>query len=166
MIEMDDKDIKRVMHALSREMNSSKAGKIIKREVSKRLREIMRPMVEKRKAAVLRLSSKGHVGPSMRQAIAKQIKATTRWSGQSGGVSIAQKARGMPRSFPMAGRMMNRSEGWNPKSLGGETFHQQVRPVEWFDSQADQGDKTRARHEIVEALEETAGRLASEIRRI
>jgi len=166
MIEMDDKDIRRAMHALSRELSSSKVGKQIKRETSKRLRSLMQPMVNKRKAAVLRLPSHGHVGTSMRQAIAKRVKATTRWSGESGGVSISQSARGMPRNFNMAGRMFNRAEGWNPKNLGGEVEHQQVRPVEWFDSQADHGDRERARHEIVEALEQTAGRLASEIRRI
>lgn len=166
MIEMDDKDIRRVMHALGKELNSSKAGKAIKRDVSKRLRKLMQPMVNKRKAAVLRLPSQGHVGASMRTAIAKQVRAKTRWTGDSGGVSISQSARGMPRGFPMAGRAFNRPQGWNPKSLGGEVEHQMVRPVAWFDSQQEAGDKERARHEIVEALEDAAGTLASKIRSI
>lgn len=166
MIEMDDKDIRRAMKALGRTMNSSNAGKQIKRDISKRLRTIMRPMVEKRKAAVLRLPSKGHSGPGMRQAIAKQIKAQTRWSGDSGGVSISQRARGMPRNFNMAGRVFNRPEGWNPTSLGGEVEHQQVKPVQWFDALAEKGDTANARHEVVAALEDAAGRLATEIGRI
>lgn len=163
---MDDRDIRRAMQHLSRAMQSDKAGKQIKRDVGKRLRAMMQPMVNKRKAAVLRLPSHGHTGAGMRQAVARQIKATTRWSGKSGGVSIVQRARSMPRNFNMAGRAFNRAEGWNPRSLGGEVVHQQMRPVEWFDSQADGGDTRRARHEIVAALEDTAGRLASEIRRV
>jgi len=166
MIEMDDKDIRRAMQALGRVMKSDKAAKQIKRDTSKRLRTIMQPMVAKRRAAVLRLHSSGHDGASMRQAIARQIKATTRWSGDRGGVSIVQRARSMPRGFNMAGRAFNRAEGWNPKTLGGEVVHQQIRPVEWFDSQATSHDTQQARHEIVAALEETAGRLASEIHAI
>lgn len=166
MIEIDDKDIKRVMASLSRTMNSSKAGKKIKRDVSKRLREIMRPMVEKRKSAAHRIPSSGHPGPSMRSAIAKQIRAATRWNGEQGGVSIVQRGRGMPRGFNMAGRAFNRAEGWHPKNLGGETVHQMVRPVEWFDKQADGSEASHARQEIVQALEDVAGTIASEIKRI
>jgi hypothetical protein len=126
----------------------------------------MRPMVEKRKAAAFRIPSSGHPGPSMRQAIAKQIRAATRWSGEQGGVSIAQRGRGMPRKFNMAGRAFNRSEGWHPKNLGGVKVHQQVRPVEWFDRVQDATETNHARQEIVQALEDVAGTLASEIRRI
>lgn len=166
MIEMDDKDIRRAMASLSRAMRSDGVNKQIKRDVSKRLRMIMRPMVEKRKAAVHRLPSKGHEGAGMRDAIARQTRAATRWSGKSGGVSIIQRARGMPRGFNMAGRMFNRAQGWNPSTLGGERVHQQIRPVEWFDSVAQASETKMARQEIVRALEDTAGRLASEIRRI
>lgn len=164
--ELDDKDIRRVMHAMGRVMNGDAVGKKIKRETSKRLREIMGPMVEKRKSAAMRLSSKGHAGASMRAAVARQTKGQARWSGQSGGVSITQRARGMPRDFRMAGRMFNRAEGWNPTTLGGEKVHQEIRPVEWFDSQVTSGDTKRARQEIVQALEATAARLSSEIRSI
>lgn len=166
MMELDDRDIRRAMQSLGRAMRAEGVNKDIKRDVSKKLREAMRPMVEKRKAAVLRLPSKGHPGTAMRQAIAKQIRAATRWSGEQGGVSIVQRARGMPRGFNMAGRMFNRAEGWNPTSLGGERVHQQVKPVEWFDAAQDTGETNRARQEIVSGLEEAAGRLAAEIRRI
>lgn len=166
VIEIDDRDIRRAMLSLGRALRADGVNKQIKREVSKRLRDIMKPMVDKRKSAVMRLPSKGHVGASMRAAIAKQTRAATRWSGQQGGVSIVQRARGMPRNFNMAGRMFNRAEGWNPRTLGGEITHQQVRPVAWFDSAADQSEVSHARQEIVQALERTADRLASEIRRI
>lgn len=166
MIRIDDSDLRRAMFHLARAMRAEGVSKKIKRDTSKRLRELMRPMVEKRRAAVLSLPSSGHSGEQMRAAIAKQIRAATRWSGKNGGVSIIQRGRGMPRGFNMAGRAFNRAEGWNPQNLGGESVHQQVTPVEWFDSQADATERREVRQQIIEALDETAGSLADEIRRI
>jgi hypothetical protein len=153
------------MQVLGKAMNAQKANRHIKREVSKALRELMQPMLTKRRAAVLRLPSKGHAGPGMRAAVARQTRAATRWSGEQGGVSVIQRARGMPRGFNMAGRVFNRAEGWNPTTLAGEKVHQQMRPVEWFDSQASHGDAAAARQKIVHALAQTADKLASEIHR-
>lgn len=166
MIRIDDSDLRRAMQHLARAMSAEGVSKSIKRNTSKRLRTIMKPMVEKRKTAVLRLPSSGHSGASMRQAIAKQTRAATRWKGKSGGVSIIQRARGMPRGFNMAGRAFNRPQGWNPQSLGGETVHQQMTPVLWFDAESDNSERRQVRQHIVEALNETAGTLADEIRRI
>lgn len=167
MIELDDKDLRRAMNLLGRAFNADKANRTIKRSVSKRLRGIMAPMVADRRARVMRLPSKGHSQPggSMRAAIAKKITANTRWSGKNTGISIVQRARGMPRDFQMAGRAFNREEGWNPKTLGGESQRQQITPAQWFDG-ADTKDGMRARREITAALEEVAGTMASEIRRI
>lgn len=166
MIRIDDSDLRRAMMHLGKAMRAEGVSKKIKRDTSKRLRMIMRPMVDKRKAAVLRLPSGGHSGEQMRQAIAKQIRAATRWSGKSGGVSVIQRARGMPRNFDMAGRAFNRAEGWHPQNLGGETVHQQVTPVQWFDSENDAAERRVIRQQIIRALDETAGSLADEIRRI
>ncbi len=163
VVRLDNDDLVAAM----RHLNRAFAGvdKKIKRQASAKLRKLMRPLAEKRKTAVLRLPSKGHSGPSMRQAIAKQIRPATRWSGSRGGVSIVQRARGMPRDFPMAGRAFNREEGWNPKNLAGETEHQQVTPAAWFDSEADVKEQRLVRQELIQALDEVAGSLADEIRR-
>jgi hypothetical protein len=123
-------------------------------------------MVLKRRAAVRALPSKGHSGQNMRQAIARSIRAATRWSGKSGGVSVIQRGRGMPRDFRYAGRAFNREEGWNPTNLAGEVETQKVRPAEWFDSAADVAEAKLARRQIIEALDDVAGTLADEIRRI
>ncbi len=163
------------MTHLARAMSAEGVNKSIKRDVSKRLRLLMKPLVAKRRAAVLRLPSSGRStnkayaaghAVSMRQAIAQKTVAATRWSGKSGGVSIIQRARGMPRGFQMAGRMFNRVEGWSPQSLNGESFHQDMQPVEWFDSQQDVAETRMIRHQVIQALDETAGTLADEIRRI
>jgi hypothetical protein len=164
MIRIDDSDLRRAMQHLARQMRAEGVSKHIKRTTSKRLRGLMSPLVEKRRAAVLRLPSSTNTG--MRSAIAKQVRAATRWSGKSGGVSVIQRARGMPRDFQFAGRAFNRAEGWNPTSLGGETVHQQVTPVAWFDSASDAAERRVVRQQVVEALNETAATLAGEIRRI
>lgn len=166
MLQIDDSDLRRAMHHLARAMRAEKVSRHIKRDVSKKLRMLMRPMVEKRRAAVLRLPSSGHSGQGMRQAIAQKVVAATRWSGKSGGVSIIQRARGMPRNFQMAGRAFNRAEGWYPQDLNGVEMYQQVTPVEWFDSQADSGEAREVRHQVIQALDEVAGTLADDIRRI
>ena len=167
VIRIDDSDLRAAMRHLGRAMNAEGVSRSIKRQTSARLRKIMKPMVDKRRQAVLRLpSSGGSHGAVMRQAIARQTRAATRWSGKSGGVTIVQRARGMPRGFNMAGRAFNRAEGWHPKNLGGEVEHQQMTPVEWFDAQADVQEARIVRHEIIEALDSAAGTLADEIRRI
>lgn len=162
MIELDS-DISKKMVKLKRAMAEGAGGKTLKRELSKRLRGIMQPLANEQKLRVLRLPSKGHVGPSMRQAVARQTKAATRWSGRQAGIQIIQRARSMPRGFNMAGRMFNRADGWNPRSLGGEVLHQQVRPAGWFDEPVGR-ESPQVRQQIVAALDETADRLASKIR--
>lgn len=166
MLELDDSDLRAAMMHLARAMKAEGVSKSIKRNVSKELRQLMQPMVQKRRAAVLALPSKGHSGDGMRQAIARKTVAATRWSGKNGGISIIQRARGMPREFNMAGRAFNRAVGWNPTTLGGETVHQQMNPVLWFDALADSAEKAEARHKIIEALDKSAVSLADEIRRI
>ena len=68
VIEIQAKDIDQAMKSLKKAMAAGADGKIIKRELSKRLRAIMQPLANEQKARILRLPSKGHPGPSMRQA--------------------------------------------------------------------------------------------------
>jgi len=154
MIDLDS-DIKEKMAHLKRAMAEGANGKAMKRELSKRLRNLLNPLVMEQRRKVLALPSSGKSRVSMRQAIARQTRAATRWSGQNMGVSVIQRARGMPRGFNMAGRMFNRAEGWNPTTLGGETRHQQVRPAQWFD-QPTHGKKAEAARQVHAALEATA----------
>ena len=167
MITINDRDMRRAMNALGRAFRADKMNRRIKTEVSKKLRAAMRPMVEERKARVLSLPSRGgsRVGGSARSAVAKKVSGATRWSGRDTGVSIVQRARGMPRDFQYVGRMFNRTEGWQPQNLAGESTTQVMRPSGWFDD-ASATDAVKVRGEIVEALEEVAGTMAAEIRRI
>jgi hypothetical protein len=162
MIDLDS-DIKEKMAELKRAMADAADGKELKKQLAKRLRGLMNPLVEEQRAKVLRLPSKGKAhGQSMRQAIARQTKAATRWSGRNMGVQIIQRARSMPRNFDYAGRAFNREEGWHPTSLAGETHHQQVRPAQWFDS-VTAGKRPAVAHEVHAALDETAAKIASSV---
>lgn len=165
MLDIDDSDLRAAMAHLGRAMRHESVSNKIKRETSKHLRQILQPLVKERQTRVLALPSRGHAGEGMRQAIARQTKAGTRWSGKNAGVSIIQKARGMPRDFRMAGRMFNREEGWSPQNLGGITQHQQIRPAAWFDDAATT-DRGPIRKEVIQALDVAAGKIADDIRRI
>lgn len=165
MIRIDDTDLKAAMNHLARAFAKASDGKVMKRALSKQLRGLMKPLLDSRKAAVLRLPSKGHAGPSMRQAIAKQTRAATRFSGKNTGISIIQRGRSMPRDFNMAGRAFNREEGWYPQNLGGVQEHQQIRPAQWFDDQI-KSDRALVRREIIKAIGEASDKMADDIRRI
>lgn len=162
MIELDS-DIKEKMVFLKKAMAEGATGKTLKRELSKQLRDLMNPMVAEQRRKVLALPSKGGHTQSMRQAVARQTKAATRWSGKSMGVQIIQRARSMPRNFNMAGRMFNREDGWNPTSLGGETFHQQIRPAGWFDD-VTAGQRPEVGRKVHKALEDAAAKIAASAR--
>lgn len=162
MISMDS-DIRQKMAKLKAAMAEAEDGKVFKREVSKRLRDLGRPMEQRMKRRVLALPSKGHPGQSMRSAIARQTRSATRWSGRDVGVSVIQRARGMPRDFRMAGRMFNRQEGWNPTSLGGVQEHQQIRPARWFDGET-VGVRPEAQREMIRALDAAADTIARRAR--
>jgi hypothetical protein len=163
-VRFSDDDLRDAMNHLARAFAKASDGKVLKREVSKKLRGILKPLVDERRARVLGLPGKPHSGEGMRQAIARQVRGATRWKGKNTGVSIIQRGRGMPRGFRFAGRAFNRETGWNPTTLGGEAVHQQVRPADWFDG-AVTHDKPVVRASIVMALEGVADKLGDDIRR-
>lgn len=155
-------DAKEEMWRLKKAMKEASNGKVLKRELSKKLRQQLRPLVLEQRAAVLRLPSKGHQGQSMRQMVARKTVGSTRWGGANTGVSVIQRARGMPRGFQMAGRMFNRAEGWNPSTLGGETVHQQMSPSGWFDETA-KARRPEIAHAVRQALEDAADKIARSV---
>jgi hypothetical protein len=158
-----DTDLEKKMVALKKAMAEASNGKDVKRELAKELRGLMNPIVAQQRAKVLRLPSRGTAhGQSMRQAIARQTKAATRWGGKNVGVQVIQRARAMPRGFDYAGRAFNREGGWHPTSLGGETLHQQIRPAQWFDSET-KGKRDEVGRKVHHALDVAAAKIASSI---
>lgn len=157
-----DSDLPEALQAIARAVGSEADGRKLKRELAKRIRGVMEPARQKVIARLLALPSQGRSGISMRQAIARQTRASVRFKGRDTGVSLVQRARGMPRDFQYAGRAFNRPEGWNVTTLGGAQVVQQMRPVEWFDQPIQDFVPTEARMEVWLALEDTARRIARE----
>lgn len=152
------------LRALSRALAAESDGKALKRDLGKRLRAIMQPLREQVVRRLLSTGGASHPGERMRDAVARQTRAGVRFSGRNTGVNLVQRTRGMPRGFNMAGRAMNREEGWNPTSLGGTTVHQHATPVEWFDKPT-QGSTDGAREAVQAAMEDMAQRIAARAKR-
>lgn len=155
-------DLGEVMRTMKRALKEAEGGKVLQRELAKRLRKTVLPLVQVQRAKVRALPSRGYAaGGSMRQAIARQTKAATRWSGRNAGIQIIQRARAMPRGFNMAGRAFNRGE-WHPTTLGGERVHQQINPANWFDAPV-LGARPEIHAQVVQAIEETSAKIARSV---
>lgn len=157
-----ENDLGKVMRTMGRAFRQADDGKLLKRELSQRIRKLGQPLAEQQRARVRSLPSRGHQGQSMRQAIARQTKVSTRWGGRNAGVSIIQRARSMPRGFNMAGRMFNRGE-WHPTTLAGEMVTQHATPASWFD-QPVLDARPLIGHEVRQAIEDTAAKIARSAR--
>jgi len=159
VIEFDVDKARNGLTALSRALAQESDGKALKRDLGKKLRALMDPLRAQVVRRLMQTGGSGHPGAGLREAIARQTRAGVRFSGRNTGVNLVQRARGMPRDFQYAGRAFNRVEGWNPKSLGGATMHQQAQPVEWFDEPTSKSTE-EARQAAMEAMEDMARRLA------
>jgi hypothetical protein len=159
VIELSVDQQRDAMKAVARAMAAESDGKALKRDLAKRLRSIMDPLKVQVTQRLMQIPTTGHEGESLRQAVKRQVRAATRFSGRNTGVSLTQRARSMPRSFQYAGRALNRPEGWQPISLGGATLHQEARPVEWFDEPTSRSAE-KAKREVTEALADMARRIA------
>lgn len=149
---------------LGRAVAAEADGKTLKRELAKRLRGIMDPLKSEVVRRLMATGGGGHPGQSMRQAVAKQVRAGVRFSGRNTGVNLVQRARGMPREFPYAGRAMNRDEGWKPRTLGGATAQQYATPAGWFDEPT-KDTRADAQRQVKAAMDDMARRLAARAQR-
>lgn len=111
-------------------------GKILRRELSKNLRQALEPVVEEVKTALMAMGTAGlgHDGPGLREASAKVIKAGTRLSGRSTGAFIKAKQTPDLRGFTFGGRRLNRRGGWRHPVYGNpENWVMQLGVPGFFD---------------------------------
>lgn len=161
MIELSADAQRTALRALGRAVEAEADGKKLKRELAKELRGVIEPLRQQVIARLMRIRSAGHPGPSLRRAVARQTRAAVRFRGDNTGVSLVQRARGMPRDFRYAGRALNRPEGWRPQALGGVRVQQLATPAEWFDQPVgDTATAVDARRAIDRTLEDMARRIA------
>lgn len=158
MVVLIENDLGTVMRTMGRAFKQAEDGKVLKRELSKRIRKLGAPLAAEQRARVRSLPSSRGGRPGLRQAVARQTRVATRWSGRNAGVSIIQRARSMPRGFNMAGRMLNRGE-WHPSAFGAAPVTQHVRPTGWFDQPVLEARPLIGR-QVREAIEDTAAKIA------
>lgn len=163
MLEIKIEEERNNLQGLARALAAETDGKALKRDLAKQLRQVIQPLRAQVLRRLMSIGGSAHSGTGLREAVGRQTRAGVRFSGRNTGVNLVQKARGMPRGFNMAGRALNREEGWNPTSLGGTQVHQQATPVEWFDEPTQQSTR-EARRAVAQALEDMAERIANRAR--
>jgi hypothetical protein len=163
MFEFKVEEERHFLQALGRALAAESDGKALKRDLAKQLRQVIQPLRAQVLRRLMSIGGSTHSGSGLRESVGRQTRAGVRFSGKNTGVNLVQRSRGMPRNFPMAGRALNREEGWTPTSLGGTKVHQQATPVEWFDEPAQQSTD-EARRAVKQALEDMAQRIANRAR--
>jgi hypothetical protein len=121
---VDTGDLKAVTRALGKFAD----GKVLKRELSQGMRDVLRPVVEQVKAAYRSAPSMGrpHQGPSLRGLLAKATRMEVRTAGKLAGARVRVDGRRMPpgmRALPKAHEGVKR---WRHPVFGDrETWVQQ-----------------------------------------
>ena len=143
--------------ALGKAMRAEADGKELRKDLVKRLKLIIAPIVSEARSAATGMPSAGleHDGEPLRSAIARRIVGEVRFSGRATGIRIRAKRKGMPRGFEHAPKRTNAKGGWRRPVYGNrEVWVTQVGVPDWFDDvMGDQ--RPDARRQCLAAMEET-----------
>lgn len=154
------------LQSLSRALKQEADGKLLRRDLSKRLRQALDPIKEDARSNLMGIASAGlSRGTPLRQTVAQQMKAQARLSGRSAGAALRVRRKGMPRGFFNAPKALNNPKGWRHPVMGNrEVWVEQVaQPTEWFDRAAREG-RDLARDKALEAMEDTAARIVRNVK--
>lgn len=158
---LDASDLKDMASAIKREADS----KQLRRDLMRNLRQAVKPAENEAKSSIMAMGSAGlRTGPSLRSAIARQVKSETRLSGKYAGIRVKVRKRNMPRGFVNAPKRTNSAKGWRHPTFGRDAdgatrwVHQLGKP-RWFDDPM-QAHAPEYRAAVHQAMEETANRLA------
>lgn len=110
------------LQAVRRAFRNEGDGKHLQRDLTKQLKLIMEPAAQEVKSAITSMPVKSPAtdvkGPSMRVAMAQQIKVSVRYSGRSTGVSVRAAKDKYPRNFKSAPHNFNAAKGWRHPTFG------------------------------------------------
>lgn len=150
------------LHRLVAALDAEEAGGKLRRDLARNLRKAVDPAAEASRREILQMRSWiPHKGESLRQAVADQVKVTTRLAGEEVGVKVRAGGRG-PRGFRLAARRLNQDKGWRHPVYGNrQVWVHQIGKPHWFDN------PIRARREeymaaVLEAMQAAAERIARE----
>jgi hypothetical protein len=160
---VDAGDLKAVAKALRKHED----GKQIRLQLSRELRDVVRPLVPRVKAAWLSAPSRGHGGstrrgPDLRSLLARATRSEVRLTGKLAGVRVRTDGRKMPdgmRALPGYAEGIRRRP-WRHPVFGNPELWVQQDPFPRF-YQAVQPNEAQAR----EAVEQAVGRVLTQIAR-
>ncbi|MEU8531595.1 hypothetical protein [Streptomyces parvulus] len=147
---------------ISNALRAEEDGKELRKELTKNMREALKPGAAQAKSAIMSMASTTpHSGPALKTAIARKIRPEVRISGKFPGAKIkAFKTKNL-RNFPNAPKRTNRASGWRHPVYGNrEVWVQQVGKVKWFDHSFE-GQDAHYKRQVQFALADMVNRIAS-----
>ncbi|MFG3323720.1 hypothetical protein ACGF3J_37315 [Streptomyces sp. NPDC048171] len=147
---------------ISRALRAEEDGKELRKELTRNMREALKPGAAQAKSAIMSMASTTpHSGPALKTSIARKIRPEVRISGKFPGAKIkAFKTKNL-RDFPNAPKRTNRASGWRHPVYGNrEVWVQQTGKVGWFD-RAFEGQDAHYERQVQFALADMVNRIAS-----
>lgn len=153
-------DLDNLARALRRESD----GKELRKELSKNLRDALKPAADSAKSAIMSMPSGGSSTsrPALRQAIAKRIRPEVRISGRSPGARIkARKLNTNVRGFVNAPKRTQQAT-WRARVFGTDTWVEHTGKVNWFDDAMHERPE-EYKEACIEAMTDMARRIVNRI---
>ena len=150
------------LRAIARALRAEEDGKELRKELTRNMREALKPGAAQAKSAIMSMSSiTPHDGPALKTAIARKIRPEVRITGRFPGAKIkAFKTKNL-RGFPNAPKRTNRASGWRHPVYGNrEVWVQQHGKTKWFD-RAFEGQDAHYKRQVQFALAGMVNRIAS-----
>lgn len=147
---------------IARALKAEEDGKELRKELTKNMREALKPGAAQAKSSIMSLASTTpHDGPALKTSIARKIRPEERITGKFPGAKIkAFKTKNL-RNFPNAPKRTNRASGWRHPVYGNrEVWVQQTGKVKWFD-RAFEGQQGHYQRQVQFALADMVNRIAS-----
>lgn len=146
---------------ISRALRAEEDGKELRKELTRNMREALKPGAAEAKSGIMSMgSATPHGGPALKSAIARKIRPEARISGKFPGAKIKAFKTPNIRGFANAAKRTNRASGWRHPLFGNrEVWVQQHGKTKWFD-RAFEGRRNHYEHAVKSALADMVNRIA------
>lgn len=149
---------------LNKALREEADGKELRKDLGKNMRAALDPLVSDVKSGLMGVGS-GSVptqGEPLRSSVAKKIKAESRMGGKATGARLKAKQI-RTRGFAEAPKRLNSKKGWRHPVFGSSTWVNQMGAPGYWDNPIESG-RDEHRKAVVEAMDATAARIASNVR--
>jgi hypothetical protein len=150
---------------ISRALRAEEDGKELRKELTRNMREALKPGATQAKSNIMSMASATpHGGPALKSSIARRIRPEARISGRFPGAKVKAFKTPNLRGFANAAKRTNRASGWRHPVYGNrQVWAQQRGKVKWFD-RAFEGQRNTYEHAVKSALADMVNRIASRSR--